>query len=206
MTLITAATAQWHDYELLESRLPSDGGLAADRRDGGLLHADRFSGPTETREILAGLCEADLSRPWLTHQTSHDRRQGREPHRASALPASSAGKCTRRWATCRRFMPPSTTAGEPLGLKPFGMFALDSLRIEKGYRTWKGDLSTDYTLLQAGLDRFIHWDKPDFVGKQALLAERERGPSKRFVTLVVEAGDCDAPYMSTLWQGENGRR
>ena len=92
-------------------------------------------------------------------------------------------------------------AGEPHGLKPFGMFALDSLRIEKGYRAWKGDLSTDYTLLQAGLERFIRWDKPDFVGREALLAERENGPSKCFVTLVVEAGDYDAPYMSTLWQG-----
>jgi dimethylglycine dehydrogenase len=89
-------------------------------------------------------------------------------------------------------------AGEPHGLKPFGMFALNSLRLEKGYRAWKGDLSTDYTVLQGGLDRFVKWDKPDFLGKQALEAEKQQGVSKRFVTLV-EAGDCDAPYMSTLW-------
>ncbi len=90
-------------------------------------------------------------------------------------------------------------AGEPHGLKPFGMFALNSLRLEKGYRAWKGDLSTDYTVLQGGLDRFVKWDKPDFLGKQALEAERQQGVSKRFVTLIIEAGDCDAPYMSTLW-------
>ena len=90
-------------------------------------------------------------------------------------------------------------AGEPLGLKPFGMFALNSLRLEKGYRAWKGDLSTDYTILQGGLDRFVKWDKPDFLGKQALEAEKQQGVSKRFVTLTVDAGDCDAPYMSTLW-------
>ena len=90
-------------------------------------------------------------------------------------------------------------AGEPHGLKPFGMFALNSLRLEKGYRAWKGDLSTDYTVLQGGLERFVKFEKPDFIGKQALLAERQRGVSKRFVTLVIEAGDCDAPYMSTLW-------
>ena len=38
-------------------------------------------------------------------------------------------------------------AGKTLGLRPFGMFALNSLRLEKGYRAWKGDFSTDYTVL-----------------------------------------------------------
>ena len=90
-------------------------------------------------------------------------------------------------------------AGAPLGLKPFGMFALNSLRVEKGYRAWKGDLSTDYTVLQGGLDRFVDWAKPDFRGKAALEAEKQRGVSKRFCTLVIEAGEQDPPYMSTIW-------
>jgi dimethylglycine dehydrogenase len=86
------------------------------------------------------------------------------------------------------------------GAKPFGMWALNSLRLEKGYRAWKGDLSTDYSLLEGGLDRFVKFDKPqDFPGKAALLAEKQRGSKKRFVTLVVDAGEADAPYMSTLW-------
>jgi dimethylglycine dehydrogenase len=86
------------------------------------------------------------------------------------------------------------------GAKPFGMYALNSLRIEKGYRAWKGDLSTDYTLFQGGLDRFVKLDKPqDFPGKAALLTEKQQGVTKRFVTLIVDAGDHDAPYMSTLW-------
>ena len=83
------------------------------------------------------------------------------------------------------------------------MFALNSLRIEKGYRAWKGDLSTDYTLLEGGLDRFILWNKEqDFPGKAALQSERQQGSAKSFVSLVVDAGECDAPYMSTLWQGD----
>ncbi len=91
-------------------------------------------------------------------------------------------------------------AGQKHGLKPFGMFALDSLRLEKGYRAWKGDLSTDYTILQGGLERFVRWEKPDFTGKAALLNEKQQGVKKRFVTLVLdEPGECDAPYMSTLW-------
>jgi dimethylglycine dehydrogenase len=82
------------------------------------------------------------------------------------------------------------------------MEALDSLRIEKGYRAWKGDLSTDYTILQGGLERFVDWSKPSFRGKPALEREKQQGVTKRFVTLVVDAGDCDAPYMSTLWHGD----
>ena len=61
------------------------------------------------------------------------------------------------------------------GAKPFGMYALNALRIEKGYRAWKGDLSTDYTLLEGGLERFVKLDKPqDFPGKAALLAKNSR--------------------------------
>ena len=87
------------------------------------------------------------------------------------------------------------------GATPFGMFALNALRIEKGYRAWKGDLSTDYSLLEAGLDRFIRFDKAqDFPGKAALLAEKQRGSAKRAVALKVEAADADAPYMSTIWK------
>ncbi|MEL7527541.1 MAG: glycine cleavage T C-terminal barrel domain-containing protein, partial [Pseudomonadota bacterium] len=85
------------------------------------------------------------------------------------------------------------------GAKPFGMFALNALRIEKGYRTWKGDLSSDYSMFESGLGRFVKLDKPqEFPGKQPLLIEKQQGSSKGFVTLVVDAGDHDAPYMSSL--------
>ena len=52
-------------------------------------------------------------------------------------------------------------------------------------------------------ERFVNWNKDEFRGKAALAAEKQAGVSKRFVTLLVEAGECDAPYMSTLWhEGE----
>ena len=57
------------------------------------------------------------------------------------------------------------------GAKPFGMKALNCLRIEKGYRAWKGDLSTDYSLLEGGLERFIDWGH-DFPGKAALAGRK----------------------------------
>jgi dimethylglycine dehydrogenase len=91
-------------------------------------------------------------------------------------------------------------AGKKHGLKPFGMFALDCLRLEKDYRAWKAELSTDYTILQGGLERFVKWDKDKFPGKAALLSEKQKGSSKKFVVLTIDnPGPCDAPYMSTLW-------
>lgn len=196
MTLITAAAAQWHDYELLKSRLHGHEGIALiDETEA--YSTLILSGP-KSRDILSGLCSAELSQPWLSHQTSQIAGK-----LVNLLRVSFAGELGWEIHAAVGDIPEVHAAvmdaGAPHGLKPFGMFALNSLRLEKSYRTWKGDLSTDYTVLEGGLDRFVKWDKAEFVGKQALEAERQRGVSKRFVTLLVEAGDCDAPYMSTLW-------
>jgi len=88
------------------------------------------------------------------------------------------------------------------GAKPFGMWALESMRLEKGYRSWKGDLSTDYTLLEGGLDRFIKMDKPKFIGKAALEAQLAKGLTKRFAILIVDSPEYDPLYMSTVWLGD----
>ena len=61
-------------------------------------------------------------------------------------------------------------------LRDFGMLALESMRLEKGYRSWKGDLSSDYTMFENALERWIDFDKPHFVGRDALIAERDLQP------------------------------
>jgi dimethylglycine dehydrogenase len=157
-----------------------------------------LTGPN-SRAILAGICDGNLSLPWLSHQSC--RIAGRW---LQLVRVSFAGELG--WELHTKVEDTTAVfdavweAGLAHGLKPFGMFALDSLRIEKGYRAWKQDLSTDYTVLQGGLDRFVRWEKPDFTGKAALLKEKQQGIAKRFVTLVLnDPGECDAPYMSTLW-------
>jgi dimethylglycine dehydrogenase len=96
-------------------------------------------------------------------------------------------------------------AGAAHGMADFGIYAVDSLRLDKCYRGWKSDLETGYSPLDAALDRFVAWDKPGFVGRDALLAERRRGPSQRLVPLVLEAaGAADAPACATVFQA--GRR
>lgn len=194
--LITAATAQWHDLEWLLKHRPE--GSAIEIKDvTESFSCQILSGP-KSRDILAGITDADLSKPWLTHQSAQVAGVW-----CQLVRVSFAGELGWEIHTKTEDTPAVfdavMQAGQPHGLKPFGMFALNSLRLEKGYRAWKGDLSTDYTVLQGGLDRFVKWDKPEFIGKQALETEKQRGVTKRFVTLVIEAGDCDAPYMSTLW-------
>jgi len=147
--------------------------------------------------VLGGLCNADLTLPWLSFQESEIAGGW-----VALLRVSFAGELGWEIHAENADMPAIYDAVLAGGAKPFGMWALNSLRIEKGYRAWKGDLSTDYSLLEAGLERFVKLDKPqEFPGKPALLAEKQRGVKKRFVTLVVDAGDCDAPYMSCLWHG-----
>ncbi|WP_113424443.1 GcvT family protein [Rhizobium cremeum] len=196
--LITAATAQWHDYEWLLKLKPADAAFVIEDVTEAF-SCQILTGP-HSRAILAEVTDADLSRPWLTHQPAQI--AGRW---CQLVRVSFAGELGWEIHTKVEDTPDVFDAvwmaGKSHGLKPFGMEALDCLRVEKGYRAWKGDLSTDYTVLQGGLDRFIDWSKPDFKGRAALLAEKQRGVSKRFVTLVVEADDCDAPYMSTLWHG-----
>jgi dimethylglycine dehydrogenase len=92
-------------------------------------------------------------------------------------------------------------AGRDLGLSHFGGRALSSLRLEKGYGSFNKDFRPDYTPGETGLDRFIDWNKVGFIGRAAALAERERGPKRRFVTLVVEVGDADAVGYESLMHG-----
>ena len=190
--LITAATAQWHDREFLERHLPEDAGFTIEDRTTEMSTLI-VTGP-KSRDLLSGICAADLTLPWLSVQDSEIAGAW-----VALFRVSFAGELGWEIHAACADMPAIYDAVLNAGATPFGMWALNSLRIEKGYRGWKGDLTTDYTMLEAGLDRFVKLDKPDFPGKSALLAQQEQGVEKRFVTLIVEAGDSDAPYMSTLW-------
>ncbi|TMV04862.1 FAD-dependent oxidoreductase [Ruegeria sediminis] len=191
-TLITAGAAQWHDFELLKNALPAGLSLTDHTTEYGTMIV---TGP-RSRDLFQAIgTEADLSLPWLSHQPAT------VAGRPCALArVSFAGELGWEVHCANEHQPAIYDAILAAGAKPFGMYALNALRIEKGYRAWKGDLSTDYSLLEGGLDRFVKLDKPqDFPGKAAILRERQQGVKKRFVTLIVEAGDCDAPYMSCLW-------
>jgi len=93
-------------------------------------------------------------------------------------------------------------AGEPRGLQPIGMRAQDSLRLEKGYGVWSLEFSQAYTAAMAGLERFIAFDKGEFIGRAAALAERATGPAQRLVLIAIDAGDADVSGFEPVWSGE----
>ena len=95
-------------------------------------------------------------------------------------------------------------AGEDLGLKPFGIRAMDSLRYEKSYRMVGTELSIEYSAYESGLDRFVYPDKGDFIGRNALLAWRDKGFSNTFVTMEVHGTtDADALGNNPIYAGDD---
>jgi dimethylglycine dehydrogenase len=198
--LITAAVAQLHDFEWLQKHLPQGSELTLEDATEQLT-CQVLAGP-KSRDILAEVCSADLSLPWLSHQSTEIARSWCQLVRVS-FAGELGWEIHSNVRDTPKIFDAVWAAGQKHGLRPFGMFALDSLRLEKGYRAWKQDLSTDYTVLQGGLERFVKWDKPDFKGKTALQNEKQQGVKKRFVTLIVDSPEYDAPYMSTLWHDGN---
>ncbi len=193
--LITAAMAQWHDAEFLRKHAPE----GIEVHDRTTKHECQLVTGPKSREVLAAVSDADLSKGWLTYQEAN---VAGKP--CVLLRVSFAGELGWEVHSTMEDAPAVWDAVTGAGAQPFGMYALNSMRLEKGYRAWKGDLSTDYSLLEGGLDRFIKFDKPqDFPGKAALLAEQQQGRKKGFVTMVMEPGDTDAPYMSPVYQGDD---
>lgn len=188
--VITAAIAQKHDADLIRRGLP-EGVTLEDWSD--RIHCFIVTGP-KARDILAPITEADLSLPWLSIQY-FAKVAGRD---VALVRVSFAGELGWEIHCDRADAQTIYDAVLQSGAVPFGMRALNALRIEKGYRAWKGDLSTDYSLLEGGLERFIDWTK-EFPGKAALAAEKQRGVTKRFVALKVATGPADPPYMANLW-------
>jgi dimethylglycine dehydrogenase len=199
--LIGTGACEWHDRDWLTQHLPRDGSVRLENvtaRFGTLVVA----GPN-SRQVLAkvtGLNFSTATFPWLSAReldlggaralalrVSYVGELGWELH----IPVDSlAAVYDRIWA-----------AGAAFGIRDIGIYAVDSLRLEKCYRSLKQDLEIGYSPLAASLDRFVKLEKPAFIGRDVLLRERQAGPTTHFVPLLVETGSADAPYCSTVFKG-----
>ena len=90
-------------------------------------------------------------------------------------------------------------AGADLGIRNFGMRALLCMRLEKNFGTWYREFRPIYGPFEAGLDRFIKLDKPDFIGKAAAVKEKTEGPKRTRVFMVVDATDSDVMGDEPIW-------
>ena len=92
-----------------------------------------------------------------------------------------------------------------LGVREYGYNALLALRLEKSFGIWSAEFTQAYTPGMTGMDRWIAWDKGDFVGRKAALAERDGpAPPHQLVTLDIDATDADASGYEPVWR--DGRK
>jgi dimethylglycine dehydrogenase len=201
--LLSAAVAQLHDLDQLNWRKsPDEHVTITDVTDafGTLV----LAGP-KSRNVLAAVTELDLSNAgfrWLTGRI--------------ATVAGVAGVRLLRvnyvgelgWelhvpmSEMPRVFDALIVAGEPHGIQLFGTYAMNSLRIEKAYRGWGSELTTEIDMFEASMDRFIRLDKADFIGRDASLTLKQRGPRMRLVYLSVDATDSDCMGNEPVYVGD----
>ena len=95
-----------------------------------------------------------------------------------------------------------TSAGRQHDIRHIGGRALNALRLEKSFGSWAREFRPIYGPYEAGLGRFIHLDKPDFIGRDAALAEKASGGERKLITLAVDAKDADAIGDEPIWHNE----
>jgi dimethylglycine dehydrogenase len=198
--LCSAATAEWHDEHWIWAQRRPDEDVAianVSARYGTLV----LAGP-QAREVLGKLTDADLSNaafPWLAARPLEI-----GSARLLALRINYVGELGWELHVPLEHELPLyealMRAGAEVGIRDFGMYAMDSLRLEKGYPAWKVDLSHEYTPLEAALERFVDLGKAEFVGREALLRQRAAGVAQRLVPLLVES-DVEAPFCASVFCG-----
>ena len=93
-------------------------------------------------------------------------------------------------------------AGQDHNMRPFGMRAMMSLRLDKFFGSWLSEFSPDYTAAETGLDRFISFKKNTaFIGRAAAEAERNNGPARKLCAFEVDAVDADVNAYEPIWIG-----
>ena len=186
--VVSAAATEIHDLEWIVRHLPDDGSITAENvtSERGVL---TIAGP-RAHDLLAAVTGDDVSNdvfPWMNARMirigdaevfamriSYIGELGWELH----MPLGKIADVYERLLA----------AGEPLGLIDYGYRALDSMRMEKAYRLWGVDMGPDYTPLETGMDPFVRRDKGEFIGREALVRQKEEGIARSLACLTV---DCD---------------
>jgi len=189
--VLSAAVAQVHDHDELTRRKQSRDRVEIQdvTDDYGVLV---LAGPA-SREVLAAATSVELSSstfPWLTAQSA----EVAGVNRVRLLRINYVGELgwelhipmARMPAVYQALM----SAGAARGIRHFGTYAMNSLRMEKAYRAWGAELTNEVTLVDAGMSRFVDFKK-DFIGKAATETSHRNGPRFQLAYLEVDADDQD---------------
>ena len=183
----SAAAAEWHDRDWLNKHKPDSVSLTALTTT----HTTLVLAGPKSRDLLQTLsprCDwSNSAFAWMRAQTMDIGHA-----RVVAMRISFSGELSYELHVPNEHLYLVWTllsdAGKAFSLSNFGLYATESMRLEKGYRHWKADLIYERNPIESGLSRFVKLDKPDFIGKEALQKEIARGAEKVFVVLSI---DCD---------------
>jgi 4-methylaminobutanoate oxidase (formaldehyde-forming) len=182
--IVTGTAFGRHDLAWIRSHLPADGSGDVQVQDVTSRWACMGLWGPRARDVLRGCTSADLDFPYMTLRELW---VGDVPVRA--LRVTYVGELgwelycpTEFGASLWKAL---WEAGAPHGLVAGGYRAIDSLRLEKGYRVWGADITPDQTPWEGGLGFCVKLDKGDFIGRPALLAARERGEQRRLCCLTL---------------------
>lgn len=183
--VITGSAFGAHDLDWIRRHLPADGSAVA-RDVTTTLACIGLWGP-QARAILERVSPDDVSNAGFPYMTG--RTISVAGIRVRALRVTYVGELG--WEL---YMPPEQgpivwdalwEAGRPLGLRPVGYRAVESLRLEKGYRYWSADITPEYTPLESGQAFCVRFDKNDFQGRDALVRQKAEGVTRRLCCLVL---------------------
>jgi dimethylglycine dehydrogenase len=201
--LVSAGALERHDHDVLMKLLPNDSSVRMYpvTTEWGVLV---LAGP-KSRDVLAKVTDADLSNaafPWLSGKGINIGFA-----EAQALRVNFVGELG--WELHHPIEMQNAIfdavmeAGEEFGIKPFGIRAMMSMAIEKSYRLIPRELSIEYTAYESGLDRFVHPNKGEFLGRDALVKAHAEGDKWKYVTMEVDGiTNADPRGNEPIWKGD----
>ena len=200
---LSAAAAETRDTDhFVQAKLDTETlGIVNVSDDRGVLV---LAGP-RSREVLAQLTDTDLdndSFPWLTGKDITVAGVSLRALRVNYI-GELGWELHPAMQDMEKLYDALWQAGEQHGMVNFGLYAVNSLRIEKAYRGWGAELTNEVTMLESDMQRFIKFDKDDFVGRNASLQQKGKSLSTRLVYFELDHGDTDVRGSEPIYDGDS---
>ena len=201
--LLSAAASELRDFDLLRNRILDTENVTVTNvtDDWGVLV---LAGP-RSRDVLAKITDADLGNErfrWLSAQTIEV--AGIE---LRALRVNYVGELGWELHVPMDQLEPLYdavwSAGESSCIADFGVYAVNSLRMEKAYRAYGSELTTEITMIDADMERFVKFEKEHFTGKEALLERKAQGSDFQLIYAWVASGDSDVRGGEPVFNGDS---
>lgn len=183
--IITGTAFGQHDLSWMSLNMPEDGSVTIEDVSSSYACIGLW-GP-KARSILGKVTAEDISNEAFPYMTARRMMVGDVP--ALGLRVTYVGElgwefyCPMEYGL--RLWDTLWEAGQPEGIVAGGYKAIDSMRLEKAYRYWSGEISPDYTPFDAGLGYFVKLDKSDFIGKEALQQQKQEGLKRKLCCMVL---------------------